>query len=124
DRSSAASPCPERRFRRRGPCSSWRSPGSPCCRSRTGCADWRDTIVGVSATHATTHAVRYVALLRGVNVGKAKRIAMADLRALFEELGYQDVKTLLNSGNVVFTRPASSKADPAARLEKAIASEL
>jgi uncharacterized protein (DUF1697 family) len=68
--------------------------------------------------------VRSVALLRGVNVGKAKRIAMADLRALVERLGYRDVKTLLNSGNVVFTRPASSKGDPAARLEKAIASEL
>ena len=46
---------------------------------------------------------RYVALFRGINVGKAKRIAMADLRALLEKLGYTDVKTLLNSGNAVFT---------------------
>jgi uncharacterized protein (DUF1697 family) len=68
--------------------------------------------------------IRCVALLRGVNVGKAKRIAMAELRALVEKLGYREVKTLLNSGNVVFTRPASSKGDPAARLEKAIAAEL
>ena len=44
----------------------------------------------------------YIALLRGINVGKAKRIAMADLRALLEELGHTDVATLLNSGNVVF----------------------
>jgi len=44
-----------------------------------------------------------VALLRGINVGKAKRIAMADLRALIEGLGYTDVRTLLNSGNVVFS---------------------
>ncbi len=48
-----------------------------------------------------------IALLRGINVGRAKRIAMADLRALMEELGFRNVKTLLNSGNVVFdaTRP-------------------
>jgi uncharacterized protein (DUF1697 family) len=43
-----------------------------------------------------------VALLRGVNVGKAKRIAMADLRALLEGLGFDGVSTLLNSGNAVF----------------------
>ena len=46
---------------------------------------------------------RYVALLRGINVGRAKRVAMADLRDLVEALGYVDVRTLLNSGNVVFT---------------------
>ena len=45
--------------------------------------------------------VMHVALLRGINVGKAKRIAMSDLRALCESLGYGNVKTLLNSGNVV-----------------------
>lgn len=43
-----------------------------------------------------------VALLRGINVGKAKRISMAELKALFESLGYLNVRTLLNSGNVVF----------------------
>lgn len=43
-----------------------------------------------------------IALLRGINVGKAKRIAMADLRALLEDLGHSQVKTLLNSGNAVF----------------------
>jgi uncharacterized protein (DUF1697 family) len=44
-----------------------------------------------------------IAFLRGINVGKAKRVAMAELRAMFEELGYNDVKTLLNS--VVFSGP-------------------
>ena len=44
-----------------------------------------------------------VALLRGINVGSANRISMADLRAIFEKLGYTDVTTLLQSGNVVFT---------------------
>ena len=47
---------------------------------------------------------RRVALLRGINVGKAKRVAMAALRKLFEDLGYGDVHTLLNSGNVVLHR--------------------
>lgn len=41
-----------------------------------------------------------VALIRGINVGKAKRVAMADLRALVEGLGYSNVRTLLNSGNI------------------------
>lgn len=64
---------------------------------------------------------RHVALLRGINVGKAKRIAMADLRELFEELGFGDVRTLLNSGNVVFTVPRKIPGDLAGKLETAIA---
>jgi uncharacterized protein (DUF1697 family) len=68
-------------------------------------------------------AGRQVALIRGINVGKAKRVAMADLRAAMEALGYADVKTLLNSGNVVFTAGvAPSKA--AAGIEKLLAGEL
>jgi uncharacterized protein (DUF1697 family) len=43
-----------------------------------------------------------IALLRGVNVGRARRLAMADLRELVEGLGHTNVRTLLNSGNVVF----------------------
>jgi uncharacterized protein (DUF1697 family) len=68
-------------------------------------------------------ADRHIALLRGINVGKAKRIAMADLRGLFEELGFRDVRTLLNSGNVVFT-VARPKKDLGRTLEKAIAERL
>lgn len=44
-----------------------------------------------------------VALLRGINVGTAKRIAMADLRAMLESLGYSDVRTQGQSGNALFT---------------------
>ena len=69
-------------------------------------------------------ADRRVALLRGINVGRAKRVAMADLRALVEELGYRDVRTLLNSGNVVFTAPAAARGDAAARIEKALVAKL
>lgn len=60
---------------------------------------------------------RYVALLRGINVGGNNRIAMADLRAAFESIGCTDVATLLQSGNVVFT---SAGLDPGA-LEDSIA---
>lgn len=65
---------------------------------------------------------RQIALLRGINVGRAKRVAMSDLRTVFEGLGFADVRTLLNSGNVVFT--AKSRGNSAARIEKALATEL
>ncbi len=48
-------------------------------------------------------AATHVALLRGINVGKAKRLAMADLRAVIESLGGSEVRTLLNSGNAVWS---------------------
>jgi uncharacterized protein (DUF1697 family) len=48
---------------------------------------------------------RYVALLRGINVGKAKRVPMPGLRQALEDAGYTDVRTLLVSGNVVLTPP-------------------
>ena len=66
-----------------------------------------------------------VALLRGVNVGRAKRVAMADLRALVEALGAREVRTLLNSGNVVFTAPEGvAPGEMAARIEAALAARL
>ena len=48
---------------------------------------------------------RLVALLRGINLGSKRRVAMADLRELLAELGYEDVRTVLASGNAVFTGP-------------------
>jgi uncharacterized protein (DUF1697 family) len=66
----------------------------------------------------------YVAFLRGINVGRAKRVAMADLRALVTKLGYRNVKTLLNSGNVVFRAGARTSGDPGPRIEGAIAKTL
>jgi uncharacterized protein (DUF1697 family) len=47
--------------------------------------------------------MRLVLLLRGINVGSHKRISMADLRSLLSERGYADVKTYLQSGNVLVT---------------------
>lgn len=66
----------------------------------------------------------FVALLRGVNVGRANRVAMADLRRLLEQLGYSDVRTLLNSGNAVFRADESAARRAAADIEAALAREL
>jgi uncharacterized protein (DUF1697 family) len=65
--------------------------------------------------------MRHVALLRGINVGTAKRIAMADLRRVFETLGYTNVRTYLQSGNVVFDAPAGVDGAATTELEAAIA---
>ncbi len=52
---------------------------------------------------------QYVAFLRGINVGGNRIIKMGELRHLFESLGLQDVKTVLASGNVMFTADAPEK---------------
>src|SRR5262245_1592877 len=65
-----------------------------------------------------------IALIRGINVGRAKRIAMADLRKLVEALGFGDVRTLLNSGNIVFTASKAATGNTAARIEKAMTDQL
>ena len=66
-----------------------------------------------------TARMRVAALLRGINIGPNKRIAMADLRAIVESLGHTDVETYLQSGNVVFTPKRRAK-DIAASLSAAI----
>jgi len=63
----------------------------------------------------------YVALLRGVNVGKAKRVPMADLRDVLAGLGCTEVATLLNSGNAVFKSTARSASGCAAAIARALA---
>ncbi len=62
----------------------------------------------------------YVALLRGINVGGNTLISMAELKACFERLGYTDVRTYINSGNIIFR---TTSADPRlleAKIEKAL----
>jgi len=49
---------------------------------------------------------------------------MADLRMLFEGLGFRDVRTLLNSGNVVFAAPGTGRGDILARIEKGLAARF
>ena len=65
-------------------------------------------------------ATTYVALLRGINVGKNKRVAMADLRTVIESLGYTDARTLLNSGNAVFASGRALKKGAAEELRAAL----
>src|SRR6266849_6857289 len=66
----------------------------------------------------------FVALLRGINVGKAKRVPMAKLRALLSGLGYTGVATLLNSGNAVFRAPGGTPAKHSANIAAAISTRL
>jgi uncharacterized protein (DUF1697 family) len=67
---------------------------------------------------------RYVALVRGINVGRAKRVAMADLRKLVSDLGYEDVRSLLNSGNIVFSAPVLAPGRVAVAIETALVLKL
>lgn len=64
----------------------------------------------------------YAVLLRGVNVGKGNRLPMAEFRALLEGLGFAEVRTLLNSGNAVFTAPRARKPELIAKaIHEAVA---
>ena len=67
---------------------------------------------------------QFVALLRGINVGKAKRVPMTELRALLSGLGYTSVATLLNSGNAAFRAPRGTPAKHAAAIAAAISTQL
>jgi uncharacterized protein (DUF1697 family) len=62
---------------------------------------------------------RQIALLRGINLGSRRRVAMAELRDLLNGLGYGDVRTLLQSGNVVLTSTAAP-----ARLERELEAQI
>jgi uncharacterized protein (DUF1697 family) len=64
-----------------------------------------------------------IALLRGINVGSHNRIAMADLRELLASLGYDDARTLVQSGNIVLTADVSSD-QLARKLEREIAGKF
>jgi len=61
---------------------------------------------------------RYVALLRSVNVAGHGRIAMDELRASFDALGYTDVATYIQTGNVLFTTGSKSQAGISAAIEQ------
>jgi uncharacterized protein (DUF1697 family) len=65
----------------------------------------------------------YVALLRGVNVG-GRKLAMADLRRVFVDLGYPDAQTYLQSGNAVFEGPPEEPARLAGEIAGRIAQDF
>jgi uncharacterized protein (DUF1697 family) len=62
----------------------------------------------------------WVVLLRGINVHPSTKVAMADLRSLLVGLGYQDVRTLLQSGNVLLSSPKRPAVPP---IESAITAD-
>jgi uncharacterized protein (DUF1697 family) len=66
----------------------------------------------------------WIALLRGINVGGHKRVAMSDLRGLLESLGYDDVRTHLQSGNALFTASGIKATKLEHDIESAIESQL
>jgi uncharacterized protein (DUF1697 family) len=67
---------------------------------------------------------RYVALLRSVNVAGHGRIAMNDLRASFATLGFGDVLTYIQTGNVLFTAASKSEKALAAAIEQQLADDF
>lgn len=66
----------------------------------------------------------YVALLRGVNVGGNRKVDMQRLKALFERIGMDAVRTYINSGNVIFRGNGAEARDLVAHLESAIELEF
>lgn len=68
--------------------------------------------------------MRHISFIRGINVGKAKRIAMVELRALAGELGYTNVRTLRNSGNLIFDTTRAKGKTASRKIEKELYSRL
>lgn len=66
---------------------------------------------------------KYIAFLRGINLGK-RQIKMAELKTVFEDLGFADVRTLLASGNVVFAAKEAKPETLRGKIEKGIKSKF
>jgi uncharacterized protein (DUF1697 family) len=66
----------------------------------------------------------YIAMLRGINIGPHKRMKMEKLRACCERLGFVDVKTYIQSGNVVFRAPKLSPAALSKKLGECIVKDF
>ncbi len=66
----------------------------------------------------------YVAFLRGINVGGKGIVSMTNLKAVFEKLGYDNVRTYINSGNVIFSAGESDARKLETHIEKALDAEL
>ena len=75
------------------------------------------------AARSAAPRTRYVALLRGVNVGGKGIVSMAALAETFRDLGFEDVRTYLNSGNVIFSARPAPESKLSAKIERAIAND-
>lgn len=63
---------------------------------------------------------RYIALLRGINVGGHRKLKMADLRVMLSDMGLENVQTYIQSGNVVFEAPENDTDDLSQRIKRQI----
>jgi uncharacterized protein (DUF1697 family) len=68
--------------------------------------------------------MKYVAFLRGINVGGKNKIKMETLREILGALGFQNVRTYINSGNVIFETAENVDKEFAANIESAIEKEF
>ncbi|HLT24046.1 MAG TPA: DUF1697 domain-containing protein [Ignavibacteria bacterium] len=72
--------------------------------------------------------MKYIAFLRGINVGGSKKIIMKELAAAFTDAGYEDVKTYIQSGNVLFSTvkksPSSLEKDASALIKKSFGHDV
>ena len=64
--------------------------------------------------------MKYISILRGINVSGQKKIKMIDLKSLYKELGFQNVLTYIQSGNVIFDSIDKNKTDLKEKIENAI----
>ena len=64
--------------------------------------------------------MRYISLLRGINVSGQKKIKMADLKLLYQSLDFENVVTYIQSGNVIFDSKSKNKTDLKTIIEAAI----
>jgi uncharacterized protein (DUF1697 family) len=67
---------------------------------------------------------KYAAFLRGINLGRNRRVSSTELRSHFEKLGFQDINTFRTSGNVVFDAGREPVAKVTDRIEKELAESL
>lgn len=68
--------------------------------------------------------MKYIALLRGINVGGNNKVVMSDLKLCFVSIGFKNVQTYINSGNVIFETQKKEKAKLVEVCEKAIENDF
>ena len=67
---------------------------------------------------------RYIAFLRGINISGKNKVPMAELRQGFERLNYTEVKTYLNSGNVIFSSDEADTLKTTSRIEEMVENQF
>lgn len=72
----------------------------------------------------STNMKRYIAFLRGVNISGKNRVPMAELKKAFDELEFEEVKTYLNSGNVIFSSNENNIGSFTSRIETMIKNQF